>query len=112
MDRKTFNMTVVEIFIQRRNKLKQYLSNVEILKDLTDYEKDQICDVLWHEVFSKDDFVIKEGEQGDRLYLVYKGNAVALKHIDNQDQVVYSYKENDYFGDLALLKNEPRAATI
>jgi CRP-like cAMP-binding protein len=39
---------------------------------------------------------------------VESGTASALKN----SQKVFSYKENDFFGELALLKDIPRQATI
>jgi CRP-like cAMP-binding protein len=33
-------------------------------------------------MFNKDDVIIKEGEQGDWLYLVFSGSAVATKLIE------------------------------
>ncbi len=85
---------------------------MEILKDLAEFEKDQICDVLRYETFDQDEIIIEEGNEGDRLYLIFRGTAQATKVVNGKEEVVYLYQDNDYFGDLALLRNEPRAASV
>lgn len=52
--------------------------------------------------------MIKEHEQGNKFYLILKGEAKAYKEENGVQKEVFSYKEGDYFGELALLNNEPR----
>jgi cAMP-dependent protein kinase regulator len=58
--------------------------------------------------------VVKEGEDGDRLYFVIEGNLVAEKDNPktNKKDVVFKYKEKEYFGEIALMKNTVRQASI
>jgi cAMP-dependent protein kinase regulator len=41
-----------------------------------------------------------------------EGRADALKGPVQSNQIVFEYKENDYFGELALLGDKKRQATI
>lgn len=50
---------------------------------------------------------------GDKFYLIEQGEAIATQSVDGGEvKQVFEYKANDYFGELALLKQEPRAANI
>lgn len=51
---------------------------------------------------------------GDTFYIIIEGEAMATKTFNQGEdpKVVKEYKAGDYFGELALLKNEPRAANI
>lgn len=64
--------------------------------------------------FEDGEQVINEGENGDRFYLVLEGNAKASKinPLTGNEEVVMNYREEMYFGELALLKQIPRQASI
>ena len=57
--------------------------------------------------------VFHEGDVGDRIYYVLKGQAEVLKHRDGGDEFVALLGPGDWFGEGALLLNETRrGATI
>ena len=113
LDRDTFNHIVKHSTIQRRQKFEDFLQKIEILKELDNYEIHKICDCLTTEEFKFGEYIIKEGEVGDKFYLIQEGTADALKTNDKGDEErVFEYKENDYFGELALLNGDKRKASI
>merc|ERR1719199_1710788 len=78
------------------------------------YERNQLADALVQEKFIKDLQIVKQGDPGDKFFIVEEGECVATKTFvqGQKPQEVMQYKAGDYFGELALLKNEPRAANI
>ena len=112
LDRDTFNNIVKSAAIKRRELYEQFLKKVDILAELDGYERAKLCDCLETKHFNKDDYIIKEGEEGDRFYFIQEGTADALKTESGVEKKVFEYKENDYFGELALLNNEKRKASI
>lgn len=61
-------------------------------------------------VFDAGKFVIIEGDIGNKFYIILEGVAVALKGTD--EKIIQCYKEGDYFGELALLNDSPRSASV
>lgn len=108
LDRETFNHIVKDAAVKRRNKYDTFLKSVTLISGLGAYERSQIADALKAETLSAGDKVITQGEPGDKFYILEEGTLYATK--DNNR--VMDYKPGDYFGELALLKNQPRAATI
>merc|ERR1711988_586223 len=112
LDRDCFNNIVKEAASKRRERFEEFLNKVELLQELDPYERGQLSDVLCVEHYKEGDKIINQGENGDKFFLVEEGTANAVKTNDGAEEVVYQYKENDYFGELALLKDDVRAATI
>ena len=114
IDRDCFNNIVRDAVIRNKEKYEKFLSSVEILSTLNSSEISKLCDCLEIEVFEKDDLIIREGDIGDKFYIVVNGNAKAMKisEISGKSEFVKEYSEKMYFGELSLIRDEPRAASI
>ena len=90
-----------------RNRYESFLNKVSILESLDAKEKSKICDSMQSQKFKKGDYIIKEGEYGNTFFMVEEGTAQALKLTsDQEEKVVFEYNANDYFGELALLRDK------
>lgn len=104
VDRDTFNHIVKRAAIKRRELYDDFLNRVELLQELDPYERGKICDVLQSQTFKRGEFIIRQGEKGDKFYMIQEGTAEAIKTDERgESKVVFQYNANDYFGELALL---------
>ena len=56
--------------------------------------------------------VIQEGEDGQEMYVIEQGKLECSKVIEGKSIKLKEYYPGEAFGELALLYNTPRAATI
>lgn len=56
--------------------------------------------------------LIKEGEIGDCLYLVVSGHLRVFKNQDDKEVLLSESGQGELIGELSLITNEPRAATV
>jgi cAMP-dependent protein kinase regulator len=114
LDRQTFNHIVKDSASKKRDKYDTFLSKVPILSTMEPYERSKLADALQDHKVKAGDYVIKEGDQGNEFYLLMEGEAIATKVLNAGEEAkqVMEYKVGDFFGERALLKNEPRAANV
>lgn len=113
LDRESFNAIVKDASVKRRNRYDDFLKSVPILSSVGAYERSQVADALKPETFSKGEVVVKQEEPGDKFYIIEEGRLFANKFIVGEgEKRVMDYKSGDCFGELALLKNQPRAASV
>lgn len=79
---------------------------------LDEKELKVVIDAMDERKVQKGEYVIKEGENGDVLYIVEQGEMSCTKVINGKETFLKKYGPADVFGELALLYNAPRAATI
>ena len=110
LDRVTFRRILMDSAFQRRRMYESFLEEVPLLSSLTAYERSKIADALETTKYPAGSDIIKEGDVGDKFYLLENGEAEATKR--GESNPLKSYKKGDYFGELALLEDKPRAASV
>jgi cAMP-dependent protein kinase regulator len=110
LDRITFRRILMDSTFQRRRLYESFLEEVPILSTLTRYERSKIADALETQKYPAGTTIIKEGDAGEAFYLLESGEAEAYKA--GTEHAVKKYSKGDYFGELALLNDAPRAASV
>ncbi|KAI9798722.1 MAG: hypothetical protein M1825_005004 [Sarcosagium campestre] len=110
LDRVTFRRILMDSTFQRRKMYENFLEEVPLLSTLTAYERSKIADALDTQKFPPGSTIIKEGDPGEAFFILESGDAEVFKR--GIQAPVNSYKKGDYFGELALLNDAPRAASV
>ncbi|KAI8375561.1 cyclic nucleotide-binding-like protein [Blakeslea trispora] len=113
LDRLTFRTILMENTSRKRKMYESFLEEVALLKSLEPYERHKIADALESVYFNDGEHIILQGDVGDQFYIIESGSAAFYK-VDAQgdQQEVNQLERGSYFGELALLNDSPRAATV
>lgn len=81
---------------------------------LNQEEIDIIVGAMEECTFEPNEWVIKQGESGNILYVIEEGELDCFKRFskDGENTYLKTYHPGEAFGELALLYNAPRAASI
>lgn len=85
-----------------------FLNSVPILSSLSPEEKLRLVDVLEQQTFAAGTRVINQGETGDLFYIIKEGEAVVYHQSGQASRKVNHLFKADFFGEKALLSDEPR----
>lgn len=109
LDRATFRRILLEGTFNRRIMYEDFLKDVKVLSGLTAPERSKLAGALSTEIFQPGDKIVTEGEVGDKFYLIESGSCVISKEATG---VVGTIGKGKYFGEVALLNDKPRQATV
>ena len=109
LDQHTFTHIVRDGAARKRERYETFLKSVPLLSKVGPYELSQIADALRPRQLGPNELIVTEGDDGDGFYILEQGSASAVRA--GCPPLAYS-KPGDYFGELALLRDEPRAATV
>lgn len=109
LDRSTFRRILLEGTFNRRLMYEDFLKDIPVLSVLSTSERSKIADALSTKIYKKGDIIVKEGEKGENFYFIELGNC---KVFNEKVGDLGNLSKGDYFGEIALLNDLPRQATV
>ncbi|KAK5902013.1 hypothetical protein CesoFtcFv8_007315 [Champsocephalus esox] len=97
---------------EQRQRLQEACWNILLFKNLDAEEMSQVLDAMLEKFFTEGEHIIDQDDDGDNFYVIESGTFNIFVKIDGTDKIVGCYDNRGSFGELALMYNTPRAATI
>jgi cAMP-dependent protein kinase regulator len=117
LDKGDFNQ-LVRSHLDLPEKLDRAVTNMTMLKrmplfrELTYKQINMISSMLESRVVPSRTVIIREGEPGDAFYITKSGKVMVTARTDAGEKTVGVIGEAEYFGEIALITDQPRIATV
>ena len=88
--------------------LEQQLASVPLLAGIEGRVRRRLAEIGKRRTYAADETIVREGSTGTALYIVLKGRA----RVEREGEAIGQLSTGDFFGELALIEEHPRFATI
>lgn len=114
IDRDSYRRILMGSTIRKRKMYDEFLHKVSILESLDKWERLTVADSLEPVQFEDGVEIVRQGEPGEEFFIITEGAASVLQRRSENEEPVEVGKlgPSDYFGEIALLLDRPRAATV
>ena len=114
IDRDSYRRILMGSTIRKRKMYEEFLSKVSILENLDKWERLTVADSLEAVSIEDGEVVVTQGEPGNDFFIIVEGTAVVTQYRNEGEEPVEVGRlgPSDYFGEIALLLDRPRAATV
>ncbi|CAL8103240.1 unnamed protein product [Orchesella dallaii] len=98
----------------QRTQLGEAVKHILLFRSLDSDQMQDVIDAMFQRVVQKGDYVIKQGDDGDNFYVIESGKYKVFVQMEGEAEpkIVANYDGHGSFGELALMYNMPRAATV
>ena len=113
VDQKTFTIMMQSETKKSEEEKRELLQKVPFLSSLGAEDITRLCSLMGPVLFSTGDYIVRKGDQGSSFFIIRDGKArVTEIFVGGTSYEDISLERGDYFGEDALVSNEPRAANV
>ena len=107
-----YKKMVYEKTAANRATLNDILKENFLFKGLDGDQMTTLLDAMFMANFEAGKAIIEQGAEGDNFYVVFEGECEVFVSKGGDEKMVLACGKGDSFGELALMYNAPRAATV
>ncbi|KAL3865833.1 hypothetical protein ACJMK2_043183 [Sinanodonta woodiana] len=97
---------------EQRERLTEAVSGILLFRSLEQEQMQDVLDAMFETSVSPGEYVIRQGDDGDNFYVIDHGIYDVLVDINGEQKRVHRFDNKGSFGELALLYNMPRSASV
>jgi CRP-like cAMP-binding protein len=86
----------------------EILKNIPFFAELSVEDLQSIIDKVQMQYFAPEHVIFNEGDAGDIMYVIKRGKVQVIRN----NTILAVLKDGQFFGEMALVSDEPRNATI
>ncbi len=101
-----------DVDVQEASVICEFLMEIPLFSDLNADSLSKIADQMMVHEAREGDRVIRQGDPGDLFYLIRSGSVDVIVDDGDQSTKVAELRQGQYFGEAALIHDEPRNASI
>lgn len=93
----------------------QIVQRIQVMHLFVELNEEQIAEIAsWFtsEYFPEGEVVFSEGDLGDNFYIIQQGRVGVTRVVAREKEETAILEQGDFFGEEALLFDEPRSATV
>ena len=91
----------------------EYLKKIPLFSKFSEKELKSIGSLLKEREYKKGEIIVKQGDEGVGLFIIKKGKVKVSKTIASGKVIdIAVHSDGEYFGELSMLDNKPRTATV
>jgi putative ABC transport system ATP-binding protein len=103
---------VSNVAVKEQVKICEFLSKCPAFAALTPTQLTALAAKLSCERWPAGSTIVRQGERGDKFYLIRRGACDVMVSDGTASTVVRKEHDGDFFGEIALLTGQPRSATV
>jgi putative ABC transport system ATP-binding protein len=101
-----------DIRVDKTVRICLFLQKVPLFSGLTPARLVEVAENMKEEAHPPGTYLIRQGEVGDKFYLIKKGNVEVYVHDGTTTHLTATLGPGEVFGEVALLEHKPRNATV
>jgi putative ABC transport system ATP-binding protein len=101
-----------DVNVKESSVICEFLQKCPVFSGLTPRTLTEVADKMLPEEYGAGETVIRQGDVGDKFYLIRRGSVDVLIEDDRGRRVVATLNEGNFFGEAALLTGNPRNASV